>query len=58
MSTDASGAATFGAAVSGSGAPAYITAIATNLATGDTSEIGACFNEDTIFADGIEGEAL
>jgi hypothetical protein len=58
VSTDASGAATFSAALSGSGAPAYITAIATNLATGDTSEIGACFNEDTIFVDGTEGEAL
>ena len=49
------GIATFSFAGSGTGAPAFITAIATNTAIGSTSEIGACFNEDTIFKNGAEG---
>ena len=58
VTTDANGVATFSTALSGAGAPAFITAIATNRTTGDTSEIGACFNEDTIFKNGAEVEPL
>lgn len=55
LSTDAaSGKAAFSATVNGVGAPAYVTAIATNTATGSTSEIGQCLFEDTIFRDGAE----
>ena len=58
VTTDANGVANFSAALSGVGAPAYITAVATNRQTADTSEIGACFYEDTIFRNGAEPEPL
>ncbi len=29
------------------GAPGWLSVIATNLSTGDTSEVGACFKEDS-----------
>jgi len=48
------GDAPFNLAVSG-GAPGWLTAIATHLGTGDTSEVSACFKEDpTLFMDSFE----
>ena len=47
----------FTAQVSPVGAPAYITATATTT-VGNSSELAPCFNEDTIFADGVEPPGL
>ena len=58
VTTDENGLAKFTVALSGAGAPAYVTAIATNPSTGNTSEIGACFYEDVIFKNGAEPEPL
>jgi hypothetical protein len=55
VTTDAAtGRAPLAVTVNGIDAPAFVTAIATNTATGSTSEIGACMTEDTIFRDGNE----
>jgi trimeric autotransporter adhesin len=42
--------------ISGTGAPGYLTALATRLSTGDTSEVSPCFREvdDRIFAGSFE----
>lgn len=57
VTTDANGVATFSAALSGVGGPSYLTAVATSI-DGNSSEIGACFLEDTIFKSGVETELL
>ncbi|HSC10226.1 MAG TPA: hypothetical protein VLC97_04565, partial [Rhodanobacteraceae bacterium] len=57
LTTDAStDRAAFAVTVNGVGAPGFVTAIATNTATGSTSEIGSCLTEDTIFRDGAEAD--
>ncbi len=57
VTTDAStGRAAFAVTVNGVDAPGFVTAIATNTATGSTSEIGSCLTEDTIFRDGAEAD--
>jgi len=57
VTTDAStGRAAFAVTVNGVDAPGFVTAIATNTATGSTSEIGTCLTEDTIFRDGVEAD--
>jgi hypothetical protein len=58
VKTDATGKASFNVTVNGVGAPAYITAVATLKGAGGSSEIGACFNEDSIFSSGAEVEPL
>lgn len=54
VSTGSLGFASFPLQVAGTGAPAYLTATATSLPAGNTSELAPCFAEDTIFADGHE----
>ena len=56
VTTDATfGVAQYNAMLSGAGAPGFLTATATRVSTGDTSEVGACFKEpDTLFANGFE----
>ena len=57
--SDGSGHLSISSTVSGSGGPAYLTAIATDLNTGSTSEISPCFDEalnlvPEVFSDGFE----
>ncbi len=43
--------------ITGSGAPGYLTATATNVSTGDTSEVSVCFQESAVvdlFSSGFE----
>jgi hypothetical protein len=49
----ANGVASFDVKITGNGAGQFLTAIATNVATNDTSEIGACFPE-SLFEDSYE----
>jgi hypothetical protein len=51
------GILSFTAQVSNSGAPAYLTAMATTT-TGNSSELAPCLNEDTIFADSYQPAGL
>lgn len=55
------GLAGFNVAISGANAPGYLTSVATNLTTQDTSEVSACFLEtnspplsEQLFKDGFE----
>jgi trimeric autotransporter adhesin len=52
----AGGSSGLSATISGSGGPAYLTAIATNLTTGDSSEVSPCFREldDRIFSNSFD----
>lgn len=58
ITTGPDGKANFSVKEPGVGAPGYITAIATNTQTGDTSEVGRCYFEDTIFSSDTELELL
>ena len=57
--SDGSGHLGITSTISGSGGPAYLTAIATDLNTGSTSEISPCFDESLnlvpeVFSNGFE----
>lgn len=56
VTTNASSTAVVNTAISGDGAPGFLTATATRTATGDTSEVSPCFQEtsDVIFANGFQ----
>ncbi len=60
VTTDASGSAVLDIPITGAGAPGYLSATASSLSNGDSSEPGPCFLEpdaisnDMIFADGFE----
>ena len=54
VDSGASGTVRISAPVSMAGAPEFITATATSLSGGNTSELAPCLDEATIFRDGLD----